>query len=88
MGTGSSGLIEGGLIAHREENREHPDSGMGESNTKTDFDFFKDANNVTLKLAKEKYEQYNELRKRYSELKERNKEITAENESLRQRYDF
>lgn len=94
MGSCSSTKIEGGLFTDQEEDLKHPeqsqssDSAMGENSAKTDFDFFMDANNTMVQLAKKKFEHCDELRRHNSELMRRDQEMTAENERLRQRYNF
>ena len=90
MGSCSSGgQIEGGLISDQEVHPEHPvqteakDSTMGEQ---SDFNNFFQANNRMLKMAKEKYHQYDDLRRSHDEMQKKNDGLTAEIETLRQRY--
>jgi len=90
MGSCSSRSIESGLISDQDVEPEHPvqtvtqaaNSTMGE---RSDFNHFMEANSCMLKMAKEKYDRYDELCKRYSEIQKRNEQLTAENGSLRQR---
>lgn len=81
MGSCSSGgQIECGLISDQEEAK---DSTMGE---RSDFNDFLEANNCMLKMAKEKYDQYDDLRRSHLEMQEKNDTLTAEIATLRQRY--
>lgn len=95
MGPCSSKASEGGLARHQEispllvETSTHNKaSGMSEGREKTDFNHFLDVNNTLVKMAKEKFEHHDELRREYDKLKRENEKITAEKESLRQRYVF
>ena len=90
MGSCSSGgQIERSLISDLEVHPEHPvqteakDSTMGE---RSDFNDFLEANNCMLKMAKEKYDQNDDLRRSHREMQEKNDKLTAEIETLRQRY--
>ena len=81
MGSCSSGRqIECGLICDQEI---HSGRTMGE---RSDFNDFLEANNCMLKMAKEKYHQYDDLRRSHREMQEKNDKLTAEIETLRQRY--
>lgn len=79
------------MVGHQEVKPQHPDqtqvttSAMGERTQKADFDYFAEVNNAMLKLAKEKFEDYDELRKRYFDLEASHKQIMEENQSLRRR---
>lgn len=89
MGTGSSKAIEGGLSPHREFEQRQPsqieatDSAMGD---RSNFNEFLEANNCMVKMAQEKYDQYDELKRQNRDLKKRNEEIMTQYENLRQRY--
>ena len=89
MGNCSSQPIEGGLIPYREFEQRQPsqieatDSAMGD---RSNFNDFLEANNCMLKMAQEKYDQYDELKRQNRDLKKRNEEIIAQYENLRQRY--
>lgn len=89
MGNCSSDTTDGGLIPHRDiEQRQPPqiqvtDSAMGD---RSDFNNFLEANNCMMKMAKDKYDQYDDLKRQNRDLKRRNEEIVAQNENLRQRF--
>ena len=89
MGNCSSQAIEGGLIPHREFEQRQPsqieatDSAMGD---RSNFNDFLEANNCMLKMAQQKYDQHDELKRQNLDLKKRNEEITTQYENLRQRY--
>lgn len=89
MGNCSSQPIESGLIPHRELEQRQPsqieatDSAMGD---RSNFNDFLEANNCMLKMAQEKYDQHDELKRQNRDLKKRNEEITTHYENLRQRY--
>ena len=91
MGRCSSIPSEGGLVQHQEispllEETYAKASVMGEGQGKTDFNHYLEANNVTVAMAKERFEQSDELKKDNDNLKRLNEELKKENESLRQRY--
>jgi len=95
MGRCSSTPSEGGLVRHQEisppleETSTHSKaSAMSEGQGKTDFDHYLEVNNVTVAMAKEKFEQFDELKKDNYELKRLNEELKKENEGLRQRCVF
>lgn len=95
MGSCSSAPSESGLVRHQEISpllEETParakDSAMGERTQKTDINHFLEVNNTMVKMATEKFEHLDELKKDYNELKSLNEQVMKENESLRQRYVF
>lgn len=91
MGLCSSNLTELGLFTDQGEDHNYPGqpqssaSAMSEPSAKTDFTSFLEANNAMVQLAKNKFQQFDELRRDYHDLKRRYQDITAENDSLRQR---
>lgn len=91
MGSCSSAPSESGLVRHQEINPQYPDqaqavaSAMGERTQKTDFNYFMEATNAVVKLAKEKFEDNDALRKQNFDLETKYKQIMEENQSLRQR---
>lgn len=89
MGNCSSDTTDGGLIPHRDTEQAQPpqiqvtDSAMGD---RSDYNNFLEANNCMLKMAKDTYEQYDDLKRQYRDLKRKNEEIMAQYETLRQRF--
>lgn len=89
----SSAPSEGELVRHQEvsplleeTSTRAKASAMDQGQEKTDFNYFLEANNSMVKLAKEKFDHVDQLRKEHRELKRLNEEIMTENASLRQRY--
>lgn len=92
MGRCSSIPSEVGLVRHQEISPPLEEvlihtkaSAMGEGQEKTDFNHFFEVNNAMMKMAREKFEQSDQLKKDNYELKRLNEELKKENESLRQR---